>query len=398
LRTPNPFPERSFGLYELRALTDPRYSPPRGEDVPLGPVISNPLDEAQSEHVAAQMDPMRSQRPELRPLLNPSAADYGVRPRDPAEACCLAFQQFLALHAIGPAVQVRARHADVPGGTWPGGIYDAQFESWAEHSRKLSSMEALRVSFSEVDVRIERKLRVDFAKVRAKRSVVAIAQSQTQFSAARFAPSSTPAAPSRERVSAVAQGQPRSNVADPAAPQLIAGKRGTAGVPALSPRGAGDQADQKRPRRLSNLGGWAPQTPMSSRREGTLAISPDTGFDPGTAPSPGGAPHGNADSHAHRAEPVEDASTRLATSDELHETQQQAGRLRDHVHDIDARLARCATGLDRLAERVEWLGVPRAVWDRLGTLEDDFAVLQGQLDLLARMQAPPAALPAPVAP
>ncbi|EGZ11577.1 hypothetical protein PHYSODRAFT_250731 [Phytophthora sojae] len=49
LRTPNPFPERSSGLYELRALTEPRYSPPRGEDVPLGPVISNPLDEAQSE-------------------------------------------------------------------------------------------------------------------------------------------------------------------------------------------------------------------------------------------------------------------------------------------------------------------------------------------------------------
>ncbi|EGZ17879.1 hypothetical protein PHYSODRAFT_369667, partial [Phytophthora sojae] len=187
LRSPNPFPERSSGLYELRALTEPRYSPPRGEGVPLGTVISNPLDEAQSEQVAAQMAPRRSQRPELRPLLNPSTADDGFRPRDPAEACRQAFQQSLALHTIGPAArtpeelalrtslrerlltpqsttvaeyreraaaaspaEVRARHSIE---------YEAQFESWAEHSRKLRSMDALRASFSEVDVRIERKLR-----------------------------------------------------------------------------------------------------------------------------------------------------------------------------------------------------------------------------------------------
>ncbi|EGZ04913.1 hypothetical protein PHYSODRAFT_342866, partial [Phytophthora sojae] len=79
---------------ELRELTEPRYSSLRAEDVPLGPVISNPLDEAQSE-----------ERPERRPLLNPSTADYGFRPRDPAEACRQAFQQSLALHAIGPAAR-----------------------------------------------------------------------------------------------------------------------------------------------------------------------------------------------------------------------------------------------------------------------------------------------------
>ncbi|EGZ04409.1 hypothetical protein PHYSODRAFT_343289 [Phytophthora sojae] len=90
LRTPNPFPERSSGLHELRALTEPRYSPPRGEG---------------SEQVAVQMAPMRSQRPELRPLLNPSATDYGFRPRDPAEACRQAFLQSLAAHAIGPAAR-----------------------------------------------------------------------------------------------------------------------------------------------------------------------------------------------------------------------------------------------------------------------------------------------------
>ncbi|EGZ07116.1 hypothetical protein PHYSODRAFT_368201, partial [Phytophthora sojae] len=202
---------RSSGLYELRALTEPRYSPPRGEGVPLGPVISNPLDEAQSEQVAAQMAPTRSQRPELRPLLNPSAADYGFRPRDPAEACRQAFQQSFTLHAIGPAartpeelalrtslrerlltpqstttrlyrlvLRLQAQQKSVPAmRTYPVVLspgedsieYEAQFESWAEHSRKLSSMDALRASFSEVDVRIERKLCFDFAKVRAKRSL-----------------------------------------------------------------------------------------------------------------------------------------------------------------------------------------------------------------------------------
>ncbi|EGZ06917.1 hypothetical protein PHYSODRAFT_341085 [Phytophthora sojae] len=217
------------------------------------------------------MAPTCSQRPERRPLLNPSTADYGFRPRYPAEACRQAFQQSLALHTIGPAartpeelslrtsmrerlltpqsttvaeyrerLRLQAQQKSVPAmRTYPVVLspgedsieYEAQFESWAEHSRKLSSMDALRASFSEVDVRIERELRFDFAKVRAKRSLSALTQPQTQFSAARFAPSSTPAAPSREGVSAVAQGQPRSNVADPAAPQLIAGKRGTAGVP-----------------------------------------------------------------------------------------------------------------------------------------------------------------------
>ncbi|EGZ21028.1 hypothetical protein PHYSODRAFT_366695, partial [Phytophthora sojae] len=193
LRTPNPFRERSSGLYEPCALTEPRYSPPRGEDTPLGPVISNPLDEAQSEQVAAQMAPMRSQRPGLRPLLNSSTADYGFRPRDPAEACRQAFQQSLALPAIGPAartpeelalrtslrerlltpqsttvaeyrerMRLQAQQKSVPAMRTPGGDsikYEAQFESWAEHSRKLSSMDALRASFSAVDVRIERKLR-----------------------------------------------------------------------------------------------------------------------------------------------------------------------------------------------------------------------------------------------
>ncbi|EGZ12528.1 hypothetical protein PHYSODRAFT_336951 [Phytophthora sojae] len=397
----------------------------RAEDVPLDPVISNPLDEAQSEQVAAQMALMRSQRSELRPLLNPSTADYGFRPRDSAEACRLAFRQSLALHAIGSAartpeefarsttvaeycerLRLQAQQKSVPAmRTYPVVLspgedsieYEAQFESWAKHSRKLSSMDALRASFNEVDVRIERKLRFDFAKVRAKRSLSALAQPRTQFSAARFAPSSTPAAPSREGVSAVAQGHPRRNVADPAAPQLIAGKRGMAGVPALSPRGAGNQGDQKRPRRLGNPGGGVPQTPM-----------------------------GSGNSHAHRAAPVEDEPSRLPTFDELRETRQQADRLRDHVHDIDAPLARCATDLDRLAECLEWLGVPREVWDRLGTLENDFvrlngwvnyfrdreerharefaelqrhqALLQGQLELLARMQASPTAPPALAAP
>ncbi|EGZ30358.1 hypothetical protein PHYSODRAFT_468157 [Phytophthora sojae] len=374
------------------------------------------------------MAPTRSQRPELRPLLNPSIADYGFRPRDPAEACRQAFQQSLALRTIGPAartpeelalrtslrerlltpqsttvaeyrerLRLQAQQKSVPAmRTHPVALspeedsieYEAQFESWAEHSRKLSSMDALRASFSEVEVRVERKLRFDFAKVRAKRSLSALAQPQTQFSASLLR-ALQPLLPAREvSLGAVWLTQ-----------QLPSLLPGSAGRPALSPRGAGDQADQKSPRCLGSLGGGAPQTPMSSRSEGTLTISPDTGFDPGTAVSPGCAPHGNVDSHAHRAGPVEAAVGSFATQSELLEVRQQAGRIRDHIRDVDARLGRTATELDELAERTRWIEVPRAVWDRLGLgeLQRQQAVLQGQLDLLARMQAPTTAPPAPAA-
>lgn len=50
---------------------------------------------------------------------------------------------------------------------------DAQFENWVHRARHLSSLEALRASFGEADVRLERRLRFDFAKVKTKRKSLA---------------------------------------------------------------------------------------------------------------------------------------------------------------------------------------------------------------------------------
>ena len=45
---------------------------------------------------------------------------------------------------------------------------DSTFTRWAHRARRLPSMIALRCSASKADVRLERKLRYEFAKLRAK--------------------------------------------------------------------------------------------------------------------------------------------------------------------------------------------------------------------------------------
>ncbi|KAJ8524231.1 hypothetical protein ON010_g16887 [Phytophthora cinnamomi] len=68
---------------------------------------------------------------------------------------------------LGPA-PVRTADEDVPRDDQPERdptVYEAQFELWAGESRHL--MEALRASFSEVIVRVERRFRFEYAKLRA---------------------------------------------------------------------------------------------------------------------------------------------------------------------------------------------------------------------------------------
>ena len=45
---------------------------------------------------------------------------------------------------------------------------DNAFIGWVHKARRLSSINALRASADKADVRLERKLRYEFAKVRAK--------------------------------------------------------------------------------------------------------------------------------------------------------------------------------------------------------------------------------------
>ncbi|KAG6622700.1 uncharacterized protein IUM83_09282 [Phytophthora cinnamomi] len=91
-------------MAELRELTEPQYSPHRGLGGPTeGSVVTNDLDEAQAEHLVAQMNlPPRSQCPELRPLITTGCADYTFQTRDPVEAARQAATQNLMLYVIGP--------------------------------------------------------------------------------------------------------------------------------------------------------------------------------------------------------------------------------------------------------------------------------------------------------
>ncbi|GMF62421.1 unnamed protein product [Phytophthora fragariaefolia] len=204
LRTPNPFPERPAGLLVLRELSEPRDpSPGTVNSVMKASVVTNDLDETQSRQLALELQAPVSRRPVTRPLLTPSVRDYGFQPRDPAETARHAASQLLNTYVIGPAartpeelaqraalrerfltpqvtslseyrerLRVQGQRGSVPPmRTYPVVLqpgedsteYDSRFELWVEKSRCLSSMEALRASFSEVDARLERRLRFDYA-------------------------------------------------------------------------------------------------------------------------------------------------------------------------------------------------------------------------------------------
>ncbi|GMF54597.1 unnamed protein product [Phytophthora fragariaefolia] len=243
-------------------------------------VVTNDLDEAQSRQVTLELQTPVSRRPVARPLLTPSVRDYGFQPRDPAETARQAASQLLNTYVIGPAARApeelaqRAalrersltpqvttlseygercrgqglRDSVPPMRTYPVVLqpgedsteYDSRFELWVEKSRRLSSMEALRASFSEVDARLERRLRFDYTKLRAKRRLPEGFQSRPRVGNIHYAPLSPSASPAREKETAVARGQPRIVGADPAAPQTIAEKREATDDAVMSPRGAVD--------------------------------------------------------------------------------------------------------------------------------------------------------------
>uniref|UniRef100_H3H754 Uncharacterized protein n=1 Tax=Phytophthora ramorum TaxID=164328 RepID=H3H754_PHYRM len=192
LRTPNPFVERSDAVSALTALRTTSSLPSRDEDEPMeANVVSNNLDEVQSQQLAAMEEAPRAQRPIARPLLHPSRRDYGFEPRDPNEVARLAASQLLNDYVIGPAahsneeaaqredlrqrlltpqlttqreyrerLQLQARGASVPQMRTERQEQDvAQFELWVEGARMLSSIVALPASFKKDDVLLERRLR-----------------------------------------------------------------------------------------------------------------------------------------------------------------------------------------------------------------------------------------------
>ncbi|GMF53519.1 unnamed protein product [Phytophthora fragariaefolia] len=264
LCTPNQFPERPAGLLAVREFSEPRDPSQREVDSALEEaVVTNDLKEAQSRHVELELQALVSRRPVARPPLTPSVGKYGFQRRGQAETARQAASQLLNSYVIAPAVRtpeelaqrtalhkcfltqqvttlsecrerlrVQGQRGSVPHmRTYPvvlepGEDYtenDARFELWVEKSRRLSSMDALRASFSEVDARLERRLRFDYAKLRAKRRLPAGFQSRPRVGDIHYAPLIPSASPVQEEEGvAVARGQPLSIGADPAAPQPIA--------------------------------------------------------------------------------------------------------------------------------------------------------------------------------
>ncbi|KAG3067412.1 hypothetical protein PC121_g10554 [Phytophthora cactorum] len=301
LRTPNPFAER---YNPVRALRDaPPLTSCYEEDRHDPNVITNDLDEAQSRQLSTEPSSQRSNRPVARPLTLSSRRYYGFQPLDPAETASRAAQQLLDTYVCGPSAatadqQVR-RHTlrerflaqqvttpreyterlqqqlhgqpipamrTVPVVVRPGEAttaYEAQFQNWVERARRLPSYEALRASFSETDIRLERRLRLDFAKLKARRQLPGPCPQHHEAP-----PPPAPAASTATHVhepAAPATGQSLSSAADLSSPRSSGGKRSAPGDAVAHRDGAlaTDVPGHKRQRRLGNPAGGEPQTPMS---------------------------------------------------------------------------------------------------------------------------------------
>ncbi|GMF53807.1 unnamed protein product [Phytophthora fragariaefolia] len=213
---------------------------------------------------------------------------------------------------------------------------------------------------------------------------------------------------------AVARGQTQSVGADPAAPQLIAGKREATDDAVARPRGAIGLSDQKRPRRQGNPAGGAPETPMSFPSEGSLSTLPDTGYTHGTDVSLEYVPRESGDSLARQA--TSEAAVVLPQNPLPRsgaELSQSLSELRLLVQYVGQRVYRCYDDIDSLHQRLDWVQVRRELWDHLRGLDDrvaalerwvpylqdsvrrdeetqrTLAVLRGQIDLLARLRETP---------
>ena len=126
---------------------------------------------------------------------------------------------------------------------------DSTFTRWAHRARRLPSMSALRSSASKADVRLERKLRYEFAKLKAKGQLRSLYPAQY----------AKPVADPTTTVSTVQTVAGHSAlVSEPYTPTSIGGRR--VGVQSDPQRDA-----QKLHRRTGNLAEKVPRTPMSFR-------------------------------------------------------------------------------------------------------------------------------------
>uniref|UniRef100_M4BFD3 Uncharacterized protein n=1 Tax=Hyaloperonospora arabidopsidis (strain Emoy2) TaxID=559515 RepID=M4BFD3_HYAAE len=214
---------------------------------------------------------------------------------------------------------------------------DDEFIRWVHRTRRLSSMYALRASVSVADMRLERKLQYDYAKIKARGQL----RNRTRYASATTV--------------AASAGQTVTN--NPPTNTTSGGKR---------PRSRDDSGHdvQIYPRRMGNLAEGESHTPMSSPTPGTHATSPDIDISHDEDVVSGVSSHGTGGSITHRA-----ASVEVGVPKEEHE------KVLLELSGLRETLGKTQSALDATQARVQ-------------ALESGHTRMKTQIDLLIRMQQP----------
>ena len=373
-RAPNPFPKRDAA----DTLTALRTS----SDVKSTTLVTNPLDEHQRLTIAKEDSAQRRSRSKatlqdqrdyvFKPLSVEDRLKEASRgtlrgwtigpeattPDDIAKRTALRERYLTPLRTTQSLYKARlakqARGAPVP--TLKGipillfaneteSEEDNDFIHWVHRVRRLSSMWALRASASAADVRLERKLRYEYAKLKARGQV----RSTRSRYAQHLSASATPVAASPHQDLDV----------DSSVPTITGGKRSGSQVDP-------DRGVRKCQPRTGNPADEVSQIPTSYMTQDTHATLPDTGFDRGDDASGEASPHGTKGSLAHRAAPVEAGVSAKAHAELVHE-----------VKCLRETLAQTQSTLETMQTKLQ-------------VLEQHRLRTEGQLNILVRMVQPSA--------